>query len=97
MDADYFRHHAVRIRAAMADCTDQRLSSFLDGLAHEFEERGKRSRARCAPGEQVPVTGIYAQMNSKGARTGVRIHAALGECLPPAPPGFTWLFVRRQE
>jgi hypothetical protein len=43
------------------------------------------------------VTGIYAQMNAKGARTGVRIHAAVGECLPPAPPGFTWLFVRRQE
>jgi hypothetical protein len=97
MDADYFRLHAGRIRAAMADCTDQRISHFLDSLAQEFEERGRRSRARCMPGEPVPVTGIYAQMNAKGARTGVRIHAALGECLPPAPPGFTWLFIRRQE
>jgi hypothetical protein len=97
MDADYFRHNAVRIRAAMADCTDHRIASFLDSLAQEFEERGKRSSVRSAPGDAVPVTGIYAQMNAKGARTGVRTHAAVGECLPPAPPGFTWLFVRRQE
>ena len=97
MDADYFRLNAVRIRAAMADCTDQRICHFLDGLAHEFEERGKRGRARCMPGEAVPVTGIYAQMNAKGARTGVRSHAAVGECLPPAPSGFTWLFIRRQD
>jgi hypothetical protein len=97
MDADYFRHHAVRIRAAMADCTDHRIARFLDGLAQEFEQRGRRSHSRCAPGEAVPVTGIYAQMNAKGARTGVRIHAAVDECLPPAPPGFTWLFIRRQE
>ena len=97
MDADYFRHHAARIRAAMVDCTDQRVARFLDGLAHEFEERAKRNGPRSAPGDPVRVTGIYAQMNGKGARTGVRIHAGEGERLPPAPPGFTWLFIRRQE
>jgi hypothetical protein len=97
MDAEYFRHHAVRIRAARAACTDLRTSRFLDDLAQEFEERGKRHSARLAPGEPAQVGGIYAQMNAKGARTGVRIRAAERECLPPAPSGFTWLFVRRQE
>jgi hypothetical protein len=97
MDADYLRHHAARIRAVMVECTDPRVARFLDGLAHEFEGRAKRNGSRSAPGTQVPVTGIYAQMNAKGARTGARIHAAEGERLPPAPPGFTWLFIRRQE
>jgi hypothetical protein len=97
MDTEYFRHHAVRIRAAIEECSDPRAVRFLDELAQEFEERAKRNRSRSAPGDRAPLTGVYAQMNARGARTGVRIHAAEGEYLPPAPPGFTWLFVRRQE
>jgi hypothetical protein len=97
MGADFLRHAAARIRAVMAECTDTRTAGFLGELAREFEERAKRDRSRAEPGQSAPVTGVYAQLNAKGARTGPRIHAAEGEALPNAPPGFTWLFVRRQD
>ncbi len=97
MDAEYFRQRAARIRAIMVECTDARVARFLDGLAKEFEERGKRNKSRSAPGDRAPVPGLYAQMNTKGARTGVRVYAAQGDALPAAPSGFTWLFIRRQD
>jgi hypothetical protein len=97
MPGDYLRHAAARIRAVMADCTDARVASLLEELAKEFEERANRDRSRTAPGDAAPVTGVYAQLNAKGARTGPRIHAAEGEALPEGPPGFSWLFVRRQD
>jgi len=97
MDADYFRERAARIRSIMEECHDVRVARFLDELAKEFEERAKRNRSRSDPGAVAVVSGIYAQMNTKGARTGVRTYAAEGDCLPGAPPGFTWLFVRKME
>jgi hypothetical protein len=97
MDADYFRGHAARIRVVMAECHDTRVARFLDELAQEFEQRAKRNRSRKEPGDTAAVSGIYAQMNTKGARTGVRTYAAEGDSLPGAPPGFTWLFVRKME
>ncbi len=96
MTADFLRQAAARIRAVMAECTDTRAADFLAELATEFEERAKRDRSRVEPGQSAPITGVYAQLNAKGARTGPRIHVAEGEALPAAPPGFTWLFVRRQ-
>jgi hypothetical protein len=97
MNADYFRGRAARIRVVMAECQDIRVARFLDELAKEFEERAKRNRSRKEPGDAAAVSGIYAQMNAKGARTGVRTYAAEGDPLPGAPPGFTWLFVRKMQ
>ena len=42
------------------------------------------------PGDPVPVTGHYEELNVFGSPTGKVHHATEGEPLPDAPRGFTW-------
>jgi hypothetical protein len=42
------------------------------------------------PGDLVPQTGYYEELDSSGRRTGYLIHARKGEAFPFTPRNFSW-------